>query len=562
MASENPRTIIIDNGSWRIRAGFSDSSRRLCFPPLISRFKDRKSNETFLYCGEDVFVDSVTKSSARRPSDQNIIVNFEAMESLLDYTFLNLGLDTQATGVATPLVIAENFHSIQYPRKRMMELLFEAYSAPSLSFEIDSLLAFFQNNGSTGLVVSCGHSFSHIIPVYDGTPLLPSAARLNWSGARAISYTADLLGLKYPSASRRMTQYQAESIFISQSFVAPDYSRAVGLLSSASTFGLISREVQIVANFPSTLEATDSISGAERAAQKTDIRGATVIEAASRGPVATAMRQRDTIISKLLSLEKNSTEANIRRHAANKARMRDIALLACDNGSSTSQKATSRNRSNKAKEEQDDLFGIDDNDWTIYQDLKSQGVVETFSADARDLVKDLEAVQNRMSGSGIDAVSFRRIKYSRTLSVFWGNESTMNNALTLNVERLRSLEPFFNPSIAGLDSAGLPELAAHLLGTEFQSISGSLAADIFVTGGCCLAGGFRSRFLNDLARLLPENEVLRVRLASDPIWDPWQGAARRNEVSEHRDWISRSDWEEGGAEYCVARTRIMNSSRK
>jgi hypothetical protein len=62
----------------------------------------------------------------------------------------------------------------------MTELLFECYSVPSVSYGIDSLFSFYANQdkkNEDGIVISAGHTATHIIPVIGGKGALDRTKR-------------------------------------------------------------------------------------------------------------------------------------------------------------------------------------------------------------------------------------------------------------------------------------------------------------------------------------------------------------------------------------------------
>lgn len=109
----------------------------------------------------------------------------------------------------------------------MSELLFETYSAPSISYGIDALFSYRQNidtmNG-TGLVVSLGTHATHVIPVIDGRGIFSQAKRLNWGGSHADQFMLKLLQLKYSSFPSKLTLLQAQSLVWDHCYVAQDYA--------------------------------------------------------------------------------------------------------------------------------------------------------------------------------------------------------------------------------------------------------------------------------------------------------------------------------------------------
>lgn len=105
----------------------------------------------------------------------------------------------------------------------MTEIIFEAYSAPSLAFGIDSLFSYDYNNGKTGLVVSSSHSSTHVIPVLNSKAMLPQATRLNWGGSQSAEYLFKLLRLKYPTFPGKLNSSQTEYMIREHCYLSQDY---------------------------------------------------------------------------------------------------------------------------------------------------------------------------------------------------------------------------------------------------------------------------------------------------------------------------------------------------
>ena len=83
----------------------------------------------------------------------------------------------------------------------------------------------------------------------------------------------------------------------------------------------------------------------------------------------------------------------------------------------------------------------------------------------------------------------------------------------LNVERIRVPEVVFQPSIAGVDQAGLTEIAEDILmqrlvndisaasAANNTSVAARVSKDIFLTGGYSMFQGFEERWMRGRARL-------------------------------------------------------------
>ena len=105
----------------------------------------------------------------------------------------------------------------------MSEILFECYYAPSVAYGIDSLLSYKYNGGRDGLVISSGHSSTHLISVLDSKPLMSSISRLNWGGYHGADYLLKLLKLKYPTFPGKMTETQVAELMREHCYVSQDF---------------------------------------------------------------------------------------------------------------------------------------------------------------------------------------------------------------------------------------------------------------------------------------------------------------------------------------------------
>ncbi|KAJ6023705.1 hypothetical protein N7540_004502 [Penicillium herquei] len=227
-AHPDTSAIVIDNGSSLVKAGWSfDQTPRFVFPPVMSRYRDRKLNRQCHFIGYDAYADATTRGQLRYAFDpgSSVVGNWDVMEGVLDYVFLKLGVDGANGGVDRPIVMTEPIANLAYPRKMMNEILFECYSAPSVSYGIDSLFAYRYNKGTDGLVVSSSHTSTHVIPVLGGKPLLSNCSRLNWGGLHNAEYLMKLMKLKYPTFPVRMTDHQMEDLVRKHCYISEDYDR-------------------------------------------------------------------------------------------------------------------------------------------------------------------------------------------------------------------------------------------------------------------------------------------------------------------------------------------------
>jgi actin-related protein 5 len=129
----------------------------------------------------------------------------------------------------------------------MSELLFETYTAPSVSYGIDALFSHRQNvntSNSTGLVISSGNYATHVIPVIEGRGILSQAKRLQWGGMQAAEFMQKLLQLKYPTFPSKLTTQQAQTLVWDHCYVAQNYAAELACMLDRAHLKNTDRTIQ------------------------------------------------------------------------------------------------------------------------------------------------------------------------------------------------------------------------------------------------------------------------------------------------------------------------------
>ncbi|CAB44762.1 Actin-like protein arp5 [Schizosaccharomyces pombe] len=254
----NDIPLVIDNGSWQLRAGWGgEKDPKLVFDNLVSRYRDRKLSRTSTLVGNDTLIEVGSRSIARSPFERNVISNWDLMEQVLDYTFLKLGIDR----MEHPICMTEPLANPTYVRSTMTELLFELYNAPSVAYGIDGLFSFYHNTkpSSSGIVLNLGNAASHVIPVLNGERILSEAKRISWGGSQSSSYLLKLFQIKYPSFPIKMLPSQAELLMHDHCHVSSDYTHDI---AHALDRDILERD-EIVLQFPYTEAAAQEKSQEE-----------------------------------------------------------------------------------------------------------------------------------------------------------------------------------------------------------------------------------------------------------------------------------------------------------
>ena len=261
---------------------------------------------------------------------------------------------------------------------------------------------------------------------------------------------------------------------------------------------------------------------------------------------------RQAIIQKMKDRERLKAELGNRKSLANQMRMKSIANLASD--------APTKKRRRGGGD--DDTFGADDADWGVYRTIATgEG---SDDEEEEDLSKNLKEIESQLLQHDPDFTeeSTREAQTDWTKSILhsflhgpypYDAESQREmNQIHLNVERIRVPEVVFQPTIAGLDQAGIVEIASNIL-TERLADSphrDDVLKDIFLTGGNTMFQGFEERLRSELRAVLPAEQTINVRKAGDCVLDAWRGAAQWAGKKESRQhFVTRQEFLEKGAEY-------------
>ena len=87
-----------------------------------------------------------------------------------------------------PVLLTEAPQNPNKNRERMLEILFEHFHAPAAYLQVQAVLALYATGNTTGVVLDSGDGVSHVVPVYEGSPLPYATHRLNLAGRDVTDY--------------------------------------------------------------------------------------------------------------------------------------------------------------------------------------------------------------------------------------------------------------------------------------------------------------------------------------------------------------------------------------
>ncbi|KAH8777005.1 hypothetical protein BGZ57DRAFT_360303 [Hyaloscypha finlandica] len=260
---------------------------------------------------------------------------------------------------------------------------------------------------------------------------------------------------------------------------------------------------------------------------------------------------RADLIQKMKDRERLKADLGNRKSLASQIRMKSIANLASDN-------PTKKRR----RGGDDDNFGANDDDWGVYRqiatgegsdDEEEEDLGASLKTLETDLLKyDPDFTDQHTLDAQTDWTKSLVHAFLRGPRPFDPKSQAEAHQLHLNVERIRVPEVIFQPPIAGLDQAGIVEIAADILTHRLNGVARQkeFLKDIFLTGGSSMFQNFDERLRDGLRASLPADSPLALRRAKDPILDAWKGAAKWAGGSAWKNAaITREEYLEKGSEY-------------
>lgn len=122
------------------------------------------------------------------------------------------------------------------------------------------------------------------------------------------------------------------------------------------------------------------------------------------------------------------------------------------------------------------------------------------------------------------------------------------DVVTLRNERFAVPELLFSPSDVGLGQPGLADLIHQSLQELPLGLWPGLLANIVAVGGSTLFDGFVQRLRREVVQRVPDDCVVRVARAADPVVSTWAGAANMaSHADVERAVVTKGEYEELGA---------------
>lgn len=191
---EEQTSIVCDNGSGMVKAGFSGQDAPRCvFPSIVGRPK----NEQAMMGGakKDHFIGDDAQArrgvlTIRYPIEHGVVTNWDDMEKIWHHTFYN---ELRVNPESNNIMLTEAPMNPKQNREKMTQIMFETFSVPALYVGIQAVLSLYSSGRTTGIVLDAGDGVTHTVPIYEGYSLPHAIMRADMAGRDLTEHMMKLL---------------------------------------------------------------------------------------------------------------------------------------------------------------------------------------------------------------------------------------------------------------------------------------------------------------------------------------------------------------------------------
>ncbi|KAJ5079937.1 actin cytoskeletal 2a [Anaeramoeba ignava] len=162
---EENTPIVIDNGAFKIKAGFAgdDAPRSIFRTIVLPEYKYSTQPQNFI---GDSTLNKMNQNILVSPMIENgEILDWDQMQAIWNHIF---SYELRVDPTQRPICISQQPFASQKQKQKIAEIFFEVFKIPAISIPIGSVLSIMGTGRTTALAVEIGHDLSYCYATYEG----------------------------------------------------------------------------------------------------------------------------------------------------------------------------------------------------------------------------------------------------------------------------------------------------------------------------------------------------------------------------------------------------------
>jgi actin len=236
LTSNQPKTIVIDNGTAFSKIGFAGEDQPRAIIQTIPRnpikIKPNQSQETMtkdinplkpMLKEEDL--DGIS------PIERGVIKDWDGMERFWEYCFYKvLKIDPSQHSV----ILTETALNSEDNRNKMMQIMFESFKVPAVYIGMQAVLSLYASGRTTGCVINSGEGVTDIVPICENYVNNQAIQKIDLSGQDITKFLQKLMrqaGYTLITSKEKKTLKEIKEKYC---YITPDFQEEVKIAKEIS----------------------------------------------------------------------------------------------------------------------------------------------------------------------------------------------------------------------------------------------------------------------------------------------------------------------------------------